>query len=546
MALIDCPECGWEVSERAPMCPHCGVPIYRSTSQVAEEPADAPTVSTETVTHEPKLEQPDAEPSAPDSQLGETVPPSATSDAESEAQPAYQGGHIFVSYKSEDRHRARTVAEALERRGWPVWWDRDIQAGQAFRRVIARALNDAVCVVVLWTELAIESDWVQEEAQEAKARGILIPALLDEVRPPLGFGQMQSASLVGWNGDPNDPMLDGLLRGVTTLLGLAEVPPLLGEEDWGLIVKSGRMMRGQAAAAQATDERAAAAASREEADRAASERAVAAEAGEAEAEEEAARREVNATVAADRATVAAEEREAEMAAELAAEHAVELRAVAARRAEKATEAQAAEEAALRAEDERKAALVTGEREAKARAAEREASLRVAEEAAKAAEDTADQVAAARAAPERWAASGIGATEPAAKASWFRFPREGLATLLGAILVGVSAFLPWADGRTALEFSLSDLRDVDFDLDIGGDLGLLLLAVAIIGGVLALFRVPRWITVILGVVAVAVALWFLVDVIRLLSEDNSAERFFEIVNIGPVVTIVGGFLMLSGR
>lgn len=27
MALIDCPECGGQVSDRAPACPHCGVPI---------------------------------------------------------------------------------------------------------------------------------------------------------------------------------------------------------------------------------------------------------------------------------------------------------------------------------------------------------------------------------------------------------------------------------------------------------------------------------------------------------------------------------------
>lgn len=27
MALIDCPECGSQVSDRAPTCPHCGVPI---------------------------------------------------------------------------------------------------------------------------------------------------------------------------------------------------------------------------------------------------------------------------------------------------------------------------------------------------------------------------------------------------------------------------------------------------------------------------------------------------------------------------------------
>ena len=546
MALIDCPECEREVSDRAPTCPHCGVPIAESVRSIVEEPADTPTITTETVMQESAAVSLRLEPRVRESQVDEDTPPAPTADANLETQPMPADGHIFVSYKSEDRHRARTVAEALERRGWPVWWDRDIQAGQAFRRVIAQALNDADCMVVLWTELSVDSDWVQEEAQEAKARGILIPALLDEVRPPLGFGQTQSANLVGWNGDPDDPMLDDLLRGVATHLGLGGVPALLGDEDWGAIVKSARVKRGQAAAVRATEERAAAAASREEADRAASERVAAANAGETEAEADAARREEEATAAADSATNAAEEREAEMAAELAAEHAAELRDVAARRAEKTTRARAAEEAARRAEEEREAARITGEREAVARAAERQASLKVAEEAAGAAEKAADQAAAARAAPQRWAASGIGATEPAAKASWFRFPREGVATLLGAVLVGVSAFLPWAHGRTALEYSLNELRDLDLSLGAEGDLGLLLLAVSVIGSVLALFRVPRWITVILGIVAITVALWFLVGVLRTLTGDDGPETFFRIVNIGPVLAIAGGLLMLSGR
>jgi hypothetical protein len=456
-------------------------------------------------------------------------------------------GHIFVSYKSEDRHRARLVAEALERRGWPVWWDRDIQAGQAFRRVIAQALDDAVCMVVLWTDRSVESDWVLEEAQDAKTRGILIPVLLDEVRPPLGFGQMQSTSLIEWDGDADDPMLEGLLRSVSTHLGMAGVPPLLGNEDWAVVVESQRVMRGRAATARATEERAAAATAQEEAERAASDRAAAANAGEAEAEADAAQREAEATAAAKEAIDAAEEREAEMAAELAAEHAAELRAVAARRAEKEAKAQAAEEAAKRAEEEREAARTTGEREAAARAAEREASLRVAEEAADAAERTAEQVEAAKADPRRWAASGIGATEPAAKASWFRFPREGVATLIGAVLVGISAFLPWTQlggGQSAFDYSLRVLTDPDDAF--GSELGIVLLAIAAAGGVLALFRIPRWITVILGAVVVVLALWFVIQQVSLLTEDDTVATFFETVGIGPVVAILGGGLMLSGR
>ena len=37
---------------------------------------------------------------------------------------------IFLSYASDDRSRARSLAEALEAQGWSVWWDRIIPAGR--------------------------------------------------------------------------------------------------------------------------------------------------------------------------------------------------------------------------------------------------------------------------------------------------------------------------------------------------------------------------------------------------------------------------------
>jgi hypothetical protein len=43
MALIDCPECGGQVSDRAPTCPHCGVPIAAAAGTTATASAVADT-----------------------------------------------------------------------------------------------------------------------------------------------------------------------------------------------------------------------------------------------------------------------------------------------------------------------------------------------------------------------------------------------------------------------------------------------------------------------------------------------------------------------
>jgi hypothetical protein len=55
---------------------------------------------------------------------------------------------IFISYVSEDREKARELAEALSRRGWSVWWDRKIPLGKSFDEVIEKALAESKCVIV--------------------------------------------------------------------------------------------------------------------------------------------------------------------------------------------------------------------------------------------------------------------------------------------------------------------------------------------------------------------------------------------------------------
>jgi formylglycine-generating enzyme len=94
---------------------------------------------------------------------------------------------VFVSYAREDQRRVDRLIELLERQRWSVFWDRDIPPGETWRSHIGAALDQTRCVVVAWTEQSILSDWVTEEADEARERDILVPVLLDPVRPPRGL-----------------------------------------------------------------------------------------------------------------------------------------------------------------------------------------------------------------------------------------------------------------------------------------------------------------------------------------------------------------------
>ena len=112
---------------------------------------------------------------------------------------------VFVSYAREDEPKARQLAARLTADGWDVWWDRHIPTGQIFSEVIQHQLEHAKCVVVLWSSASIASEYVQDEATVAKERAALVPVLIDDVRPPLGFRQRQVANLAGGSGDGGDP-----------------------------------------------------------------------------------------------------------------------------------------------------------------------------------------------------------------------------------------------------------------------------------------------------------------------------------------------------
>ena len=132
---------------------------------------------------------------------------------------------IFVSYAREDQTQVALVVAALEAHGWSVFWDRRIPAGQTWRSHIGRALNQAHCVVVAWSEHSIQSDFVIEEAARGQRRHILVPVLLDLVDPPLGFGEIHAADLSGWSPERPSPAFDNFLADLGAVLGAPQQGP---------------------------------------------------------------------------------------------------------------------------------------------------------------------------------------------------------------------------------------------------------------------------------------------------------------------------------
>jgi hypothetical protein len=147
---------------------------------------------------------------------------------------------IFLSYSSADRDRVAPIAAALERLGWSVWWDRRILAGQSWDDVIAKALEAARCIVVIWTQASVSSQWVRIEANIGRERGILAPVLIDDVPIPLTFRHIHSASLVGWEGATESAQFGFLANGIKGVL--FHSGPLLPQADTPEPLTEGRAL----------------------------------------------------------------------------------------------------------------------------------------------------------------------------------------------------------------------------------------------------------------------------------------------------------------
>ncbi|MEO0467545.1 MAG: toll/interleukin-1 receptor domain-containing protein, partial [Pseudomonadota bacterium] len=135
---------------------------------------------------------------------------------------------VFVSYKKEDVARVQPIAEALAQAGYDVWWDHRIPPGRTYRDVIGAALDTAKCVIVVWSDNSTKSQWVLDEADVGAKRRVLLPILIDNIMPPLGFTQIEAARLLDWSGDTEALEWKHTVEAVGHLVGRAPgtAPPV--------------------------------------------------------------------------------------------------------------------------------------------------------------------------------------------------------------------------------------------------------------------------------------------------------------------------------
>lgn len=123
---------------------------------------------------------------------------------------------IFLSFAEQDRNKANVFAEALDRQGWTVWWNQNVFAKTTYDSVMEKALDNAKCIIVLWSNDSVNSDLVRSEAKEGLDRNKLLQVLIDDVKIPLRFRRIDAAR-IDWQETFSHPQFNQILDSVAKI-----------------------------------------------------------------------------------------------------------------------------------------------------------------------------------------------------------------------------------------------------------------------------------------------------------------------------------------
>ena len=79
-------------------------------------------------------------------------------------------GHIFISYSHKDKKYVHKLQAALQEEGFEVWIDDRIDYGTEWPKVIQRRLDECDAFIVVVSENAYQSEWVQNEVTRASRK----------------------------------------------------------------------------------------------------------------------------------------------------------------------------------------------------------------------------------------------------------------------------------------------------------------------------------------------------------------------------------------
>jgi adenylate cyclase len=125
---------------------------------------------------------------------------------------------VFISYARANEPVARMLADTLRAEGYQVWRDDALPAHRPFADVIRERLEASRAVVVIWSEAAAKSHWVQSEADYARTHSKLVQVRIDGSALPMPFDRIQCEALEDWPGAQDSLPFRKLLASIAELV----------------------------------------------------------------------------------------------------------------------------------------------------------------------------------------------------------------------------------------------------------------------------------------------------------------------------------------
>lgn len=137
---------------------------------------------------------------------------------------------VFISYARSTVECAEALARIVEADGHSVWYDARLPAHRTYSDVIQEQLDAAKAVLIIWSDEAVQSQWVRSEADRARNNGTLIQLRIDDCSLPMPFDQIQCPLVRNWTGSRTAPELAPILQSLSAFLhgNLTAGQPTLG------------------------------------------------------------------------------------------------------------------------------------------------------------------------------------------------------------------------------------------------------------------------------------------------------------------------------
>lgn len=135
---------------------------------------------------------------------------------------------VVVSFGRDDRAKAARVVQLLQRAGYACWWRGQLPDGPVRENLVHAKVSESKLLLVLWSESATDSGWVEKECRWAAGR-VKVALLGSAVTAAPPAKDQDVVEVIGWDG--RDARHDGVAELLEAVNGWLGGEPLAADEE---------------------------------------------------------------------------------------------------------------------------------------------------------------------------------------------------------------------------------------------------------------------------------------------------------------------------